>query len=52
MLNTVRDNPEKDVKSITCVVEYEGVLLIVAVTGITQTYTTRKWQKYDGTVNI
>jgi len=51
MFSTVRDNAEKDVKGIACVVGFEGILLIVAVTNITHTYTTRKWQKYDGTVN-
>jgi hypothetical protein len=51
MLNTVCDNPEKDVKRITYVVGFEGILLTVVVTNITQTYTTRIWQNFDGTVN-
>jgi len=51
MFSSVCENAERDVKGLTCVVGFEGILLIAAVTSITQTYTTRKWQKYDGTVN-
>lgn len=52
MFSTVCDYKEKDVKLITCAVGFEGILLIAAVTNITQTYITRKWQKYHGTVNM
>jgi len=52
MFSTVCDSMEKVVKLITCVVGFEGILLIAAVSNITQTYTTRKWQKYHGTVNM